>query len=115
MMNCSCGGKCLTCKIVGTIIAILGAVLALASLYAVYRVHIGTANAFGSTNGSLSIIAAVFALGLAKKGMKMCPCRSKGCGCGAAGCNCGDGCSCGKENCNCGSDHGHDHKMEMPK
>jgi hypothetical protein len=78
----------------------------LVALYASYRVFFVLENRIGTTDGSLVIIAAIFCLGAVNKGMKMCPCRSKGCGCGG-------GCACGKENCDCGDkggcDCGHDH------
>lgn len=86
----------MTCKTVGMISMLLVSIFTLVALYATYRVFFVLENRIGTTDGSLAIIAAVFCLGAVKKGMKMCPCRSKGCGCGG-GCSCGDkgGCDCG--------------------
>lgn len=113
-MHDSLSGKCLACKIITIVVQVLVTLLVLAALYGAYRVFFVLENRAGLSDASLAIIAAVFSMGAMKKGMKICPCRSKGgCGCGMAGCGCGGGCPCGKDHCDCGKKP--DAVMGMPK
>jgi hypothetical protein len=74
----------MACKIVGGIVFVVMALLALAALLGVWTTHMGPAGLqFGTPEASLSIVAAAIGLQLAKKlGCKLCPCRKSGCGCG---------------------------------
>lgn len=100
-MSCCSSGSCAACKAVALISTIIIGILAIASLFGVYSAHFTDAGlTFGTVEGGVSIIAAVFAL---KVGVKM---SKKCCGCcskGACAASCAAGCGCGDKNCNCGS------------
>lgn len=91
MSCCGSGHMCGVCKVVGLILGILVLVAMIASLIGLYNAHmVGGVWTFGTTEGSLSLLAFAFAAFVFKKCMAMCPCRSKGMcpGCGKDPCVC---------------------------
>lgn len=70
---------CLGCSVSNVITAVLLAVAAVASAVGVYKAHIlSTGATFGTSNGSLSLIAFTLAVTLLHKACKKCC----GCSCG---------------------------------
>lgn len=97
---------CVLCKIINILASVVAVVVAVVSVIALYKVLFVLSNRIGTTDGSLAILAAVFAFGMLKKVTKNCGFCKRGCGCGNANCDCGSGCACGKGGCDCGHDHG---------
>lgn len=61
-------GSCTMCMITGVIYGIIGGLVLVFSLIGAYRAHVLTDGvAFGTTSGSLAIIALVFSVFLCKK------------------------------------------------
>jgi hypothetical protein len=86
-MCSGCGSSCGACKAVGVVMLILVTVLTLAAAIGLYMVHVTPAGlVFGTTEGSLSIMALLFCLISWKKICKgVCGCCGKGCGGKCAG------------------------------
>ncbi len=89
LMSCCSGGKCIGCKVVAGVFALLSTLTTLAMLMAVYRTHVMPTGGlmFGSPEGSLAVIAFAASAALWLKVVcKLCPCGSKGM-CGAGACD----------------------------
>lgn len=70
------GPMCTVCMVITWIIAILVLLAAVASILGVYKAHVLAGGAtFGTTNGSLSLIALAVNLAFLVKMMAYCPCR----------------------------------------
>ncbi len=91
--SCGCAG----CKTAGILSLIVIGLLSIAALVGVYMAHMTAEGMlFGTLEGSLSIVAAIFGVKATSKLCKsVCPCNSKGgkC-CDSSDCNCGDSCKC---------------------
>ncbi len=73
--NGKSSGACTVCRIVGTIIGIVVLLSTIAALVGVYKAHFLLGGAtFGTTNGSLALIALAVNLMFLKKMSRMCPC-----------------------------------------
>ena len=67
---------CSVCMIITWIIMVLTALVTIAALIGVYKAHILAGGAaFGTTNGSLSLVALIASLAFLMKMMQYCPCR----------------------------------------
>lgn len=67
---------CTVCSVVHWVIAVIILLSAIASVIGVYKAHFLAGGAtFGTTNGSLSIMAMVVSLAFLAKMMMYCPCR----------------------------------------
>lgn len=67
---------CEFCLYVNIFISALAAIVAIAALVGVYKAHVlSTGLAFGTTSGSLSILALTFSLFLLKKALENCSCQ----------------------------------------
>lgn len=70
---------CELCLYVNILISVLATIVAIASLVGVYKAHVlSTGLAFGTTSGSLSILALTFSLFLLKKALDNCTCQITG-------------------------------------
>lgn len=105
-MCSGCSGPCAGCKSVKLVLLALVTLLTIAAAIGLYLVHVTpTGLVFGTTEGSLSIIALLACLMSWKKTYKgVCPCTKGGCGCGGKH-GCGDEkgmCpGCGHSPCTC--------------
>jgi hypothetical protein len=69
-------GLCTVCRVITAILGVLGVLATLAAVAGVYKAHFLTSGAaFGTSNGSLSIIALVVSMMFTKKVIAMCPCN----------------------------------------
>ena len=72
------GAACVTCGIVGAVHSILAVVCTVAAVIGVYKAHFLTSGAaFGTTSGSLSILALIITLFFVKKCAGCCSCQTK--------------------------------------
>ena len=79
MFNKGSSSPCKPCTWVSFIVAILVLLSSVASLVGVYKAHFLVGGAtFGTTNGSLALIALVANLAFLKKVMSCCPCMGSG-------------------------------------
>ena len=70
------GPMCTVCMVVQWVIAVVILLGAIASVIGVYKAHFLVGGAtFGTTNGSLALIAMVVSLAMLMKVMMCCPCR----------------------------------------
>lgn len=69
------GGACMTCNVTNIVIGVIAVIASLAALVGVYKAHVLSAGvAFGTTSGSLSLLALALNLFLVKKISTCCPC-----------------------------------------
>lgn len=67
---------CTVCMVITWVIGVLVLLAAVASIVGVYKAHfLGGGATFGTTNGSLSLIALAVNLAFLVKVMMHCPCR----------------------------------------
>ncbi len=70
------GGLCNVCSATSLITMVLAVVATLASLVGLYKAHVLSSGfTFGTSTGSLSIVALVVSLMLLKKASEACPCQ----------------------------------------
>lgn len=70
------GAMCAFCMSVNIIVSVFAVIGALAAIAGVYKAHVlSTGLAFGTTSGSLSLLALVFSLFLVKKALENCTCQ----------------------------------------
>lgn len=93
--SCCSGGRCAGCKFVVVIVALLTTITTVATFIGVWQTHMTAEGwSFGTTNGSLAVIAFVASIMCwLKLVKKICPCGKGSCG-GACS-------SCGTDPCSC--------------
>jgi hypothetical protein len=70
------GGYCTTCTIVNMIVGVVAVLISIAALVGVWKSHVlSSGMTFGTTSGSLSIMALAISLFLVKKAMSGCWCQ----------------------------------------
>ena len=75
-MTCVGCGSCAVCKLIALVLMILSVLGTIAALIGVYKAHfLAGGAAFGTTNGSLALVALALMLFLLKKAAECCPCR----------------------------------------
>jgi uncharacterized membrane protein YkgB len=70
------GGYCTSCTILNLVVGVVAALVSLAALVGVWKSHVLSSGlTFGTTSGSLSIMALALSLFLLKKAMAACFCQ----------------------------------------